>query len=350
VRTQELTFKLPPSLFARRPRELSGQRRDEARMLVIDKRDGQIAHDMFRNLPNYMRPGDVLVLNNSGVIPAVIRSWRGDGGQVEVRLISNKHGGIWHAVLTPSVAISLGTILFMTPHLTATVIDKRQDILNGWVLQFLVDGQPIDSDNEMFAAIEKIGRPVISMYTDKVWELDYYQNVYSSVPGSCEAPTAGRHFTNELLNDIRSLGVQVVFLTLHIGLSSVLIREENVEDHKMLEEEFIIPPETADIINQARSHGHRVFATGTTVVRSLESAVGADGVIHPQHRWTTLYISPGYTFHICDAIITNFHGPISSRLALAAAFVGWPIIKKAYSEAIRAGYQFYEFGDVTLMI
>ncbi|ARP44567.1 S-adenosylmethionine:tRNA ribosyltransferase-isomerase (plasmid) [Geobacillus thermodenitrificans] len=344
MKVSELDFYLPPKLLARKPREIDGQSRSDSRMLVIFKDNGQINHSFVKNIGDYLEEGDLIVLNNSKTMNAVFKGRSIDGAFLEIALCSQIKPKTWLAsVSTPNVEKYLNVEFKVSDELHFIVRSKSKKINNFYVVDFVYDG-------ELYELSVKYGRPIISNYTERQWDLKYYQNEFATIAGSVEMPAAGRHFTNELLSSLKRKGINIAYITLHTGLSSLTIEEENIEDHVMYEEYYSISKETADLINSTKMRGKKVIAIGTTVTRTLESAVDVNNRVQSKTDWTDLYIYPGYQFKIVDGILTNFHGPRTSRIALAAAFTKPEYLMNAYQEAIAEGYLFYEFGDATLII
>lgn len=348
-----LHFDLPKELEAAAPAEERGLARDQVRLLVIHKDSGQVEHRRFADIVDYLRPGDVVVLNASGTLPAALSGVTADGQAIELRLSSNYstngngHGRIWqavfkpdHAEIRPGLRLSLGN-----GALTATVRRKREQISKLWEIEFDPTDRPIQS------WLKLIGRPIKYDYVAKPWDIAYYQTAYATVPGSSEMPSAGRAFTPALLERVEALGVRLARIVLHTGVSNIDIEEEQVEQHTMYEEWYQVSEQTAATINRARAAGGRVFAIGTTVVRALESAADAAGQVQPGGGWTNLYITPGYRFRAVDALVTGLHEAKSTRLVLASAFAGdYDLVLRAYDEAIGQGYLWHEFGDVSLIV
>jgi len=353
VKLEELHFEVPDELEAKAPPEANGGRRDGVRLLVLHRADGRVEHRRFGQIVEYLRPGDVLVLNASRTVPAAMPGVTEDGQAIELRLSSNYStngnggGRVWQAVFKPdSAAIRPGLRLsFAEGALTATVHHKRQGIPKLWEVKFDPSERPIP------AWLELAGRPIKYDYAAGAWDLAYYQTVYATAPGSAEMPSAGRAFTPELLAQAQALGVSVVRVVLHTGVSNIDIEASDVEAHTMYEEWYQVSPDAAAAINHARRNGGRIVAVGTTVVRTLETVADAQGAIRPGEGWTDLYITPGYRFKAVDALVTGLHEAKSTRLVLAAAFAGdHAMVLRAYGEAIAHGYLWHEFGDVSLIV
>lgn len=342
MRVKELQFELPTRLLATRPRELAGERRDNARLLVLCRKTGGIEHRRFHDLVEYVNPGDTIILNDSRTINAHLFGDVEGLGRLEFQLRCYKGAGVWQAECRPWRDPVPGARINFGPSLTAVVEGIRPEIPL-WIMRF-----PDRPDFEDLLA--ELGRPIMSPYVDRVYGAEFYNTVYARTPGSAEMPAAGRHFTPELLDALTAKGVRMGYITLHTGLSSIDIQTEDVEKHKMLEEWYSVPEETSELLTETKKAGTRVFIVGTTVMRCLESAAGEDGRVAPGDHWTNLYIYPGYRFKVADAFITNFHGPKSTRIALAAAFAGTELVLQGYRQAIEREYLFYEFGDATLTI
>ncbi len=343
VDPDDFDFDVPMRLLARQPREDLGQRRDESRLLVMHRSAGAIDHVLFRDIGRYLEPGDTLLLNDTRVIPALIRGRRAEGGLVEVVIFCRRDDQRWDCTIKPSRGIAPGSVIYFDDgRVTATVTERLPN--QTWRVSFAYEGS-------FFDILDRIGEAATSMYTLTCRDpMASYNTVYADKPGATEMPAAGRHFTPELLAGLKAKGVNIDFITLHIGLSSLAVTTENVKKQHLGEEWCSISPRVADLVNQTKARGNKVMACGTTVTRTLETATGGDGVTKPWEGWTHLFIFPGYVWKACDAIITNFHQPKSSRVMLAAAFVGWDLVEKAYAEAIEREYLFYEFGDTTLML
>ncbi len=350
---ETFNFTVPKELEASAPREARGERRDQARLLVIHRKSGQIEHRRFYQIVDYLRPGDVVVLNISSTVPAALPGTTSDGQEIEMRLSShyssngNGSGRIWQAVFKPdSAVIKPGLeLLFGNGALTATVRKKRERIPKLWEIEF----DP--TDRPMQAWLEELGRPIKYDYVPDTWGLDFYQTAYAAVPGSSEMPSAGRAFTPELLQQIEGRGVALAKIILHTGVSNIDIETAQVEQHTMYEEWYQVSPEAAETINHARASGGRILAIGTTPTRTLETVADEQGIVYPGEGWTSLYITPGYRFKAIDALVTGLHEAKTTRLVLASAFAGdAELVLKAYNEAIQQGYLWHEFGDLSLIL
>ena len=336
----ELDYDLPPELIAQVP----APSRDASRLLVIDRARGGFEDHVFAELPDLLRPGDCLVVNNSRVIPARVLARDAAGREVELLFIEAIDGHRWRALTRPGRRSREGA------ELVAGSSRLR-------ILAVEADGprvvEPLDgSVDELLRAH---GRPPLPPYIARfaaptAEDLERYQTVYARPPGSIAAPTAGLHFTPPLLDEIQRRGVELHQLTLHVGPGTFRpIKTDRIEDHALPAEPIVIPPAVAEAVNRARTERRRVVAVGTTPVRALESAVGADGRVRPLDGEARLYVIPGYEFRAVDALLTNFHLPRSSLLVMVAAFAGRELILKSYGHAVRAGYRFYSYGDATLI-
>ncbi len=329
---EDYDYSLPRELIAQEP----AAPRDSSRLMVV--RGEKIEHRLFRDLPEYFNGGDVLVLNDTRVIPARLRGRKASGGAVEVLLVEEKEQSTWRCLIKGK-NIRDGTLLIFNG-MKGTVTEK---IDGAFIVKF-------DSDS-VIDAIEKIGMPPVPPYIKRHASMEQYQTVYASKPGSIAAPTAGLHFTDELLHALEKMGVKIARVTLHIGLGTFMpVKTSDITKHKMEKEFFEVSQQTADTINNARSNGCRIFAAGTTTLKTLESASNPSGVIEPRRGASNLFIYPPYEFKSqVDALITNFHLPRSTLLMLVCAFAGRERIFKAYEEAIAQRYRFYSFGDAMLI-
>lgn len=341
MKTSDFYYDLPERLIAQTPLD----RRDASRMLALDKDTGCIAHRHFFDLPDYLRPGDTLVLNNSRVIPARLLGVRADTGYpVELVLLTDKGDGVWECLTRPGKKCRVGAELsFGDGKLTATV----EDILpNGGnrLIRFHYEGIFLE-------ILEELGMMPLPPYIkEKLEDPERYQTVYSKTPGSAAAPTAGLHFTPELLQKIKAMGVNVAYVTLHVGLGTFRpVKVEDVNDHVMHSEFYMMDKENAAIINHTRENGGRVFAVGTTATRTLETIAAEDGTVHACSGWTDIFIYPGYRFKAVDCLITNFHLPESTLMMLISAFAGRDRIMDTYRVAVEQEYRFFSFGDSMLI-
>ena len=335
MKTSDFYYELPPELIAQTPLE----QRDASRLLCLDKTTGAWQHRHFYELPELIRPGDCLVMNDSRVIPARLFGTRPTGGSVEVVLLRDLGGGNWECLTRPGRKTQPGSILsFGNGELTAEVVGAESD--GNKILHFTYEGIFLE-------VLDRLGQMPLPPYIkEKLQDRERYQTVYSRDPGSAAAPTAGLHFTRELLSKLEDSGVSLAYVTLHVGLGTFRpVKEENIEDHPMHAEYCIIPPETAEKINQTRDRGGRVISVGTTSCRTLESFAAEDGTIPAKSGWTNIFIYPGYRFKAVDALITNFHLPESTLIMLVSALAGREHILAAYEEAVRERYRFFSFGD-----
>ena len=336
MKTTDFHYHLPESSIAQTPAEP----RDFSRLLVLDRAAGGLDHRTFREIVDYLQPGDLLVLNQTRVIPARIFARKETGGKVELLLLRRRDVLIWEA-LVGGKGLSIGKKVVVEDGPQAEIVE----LLNGSerLIRF---SEPIEP------YFPKVGNVPLPPYIhEKLSDPERYQTVYAREPGSAAAPTAGLHFTPRLLDEVQAKGVKIAYVTLHVGLDTFApVTEENPEEHKIHTEWCELPQVTADAINATRAAGGRVIAVGTTSVRTLETAnIGQDGIL-PFIGPTSIYILPGYTFQVVDAMITNFHLPKSTLLMLVSAFAGRERILSAYETAIREGYRFYSFGDAMLIL
>ena len=339
MKKSDFYYDLPEELIAQTP--LS--QRDASRLLVLDRSSGEIEHRRFYELPDYLREGDCLVLNDSRVLPARLIGRRSTGGAVEVVLLRDLGDGKWECLTRPGRKTRIGAELsFGDGVLTATVTDAIED--GNKILQFHYDGIFLEH-------LERLGKMPLPPYIkEELADAERYQTVYSRHLGSAAAPTAGLHFTQELLDTIRARGVRVCYVTLHVGLGTFRpVKEENIQDHIMHAEYCEIPAETAAAVNAARASGHRVVAVGTTTCRTLESFSDDDGTLRACGGWTDIFIYPGYQFKCIDALVTNFHLPESTLVMLVSALAGRENILHAYDVAVQERYRFFSFGDAMLI-
>lgn len=328
-------FDLPERLIAQTPLE----KRDTSRLLHLDKATGEIEHKHFYELTQYLRKGDCLVLNDSRVLPARLIGARPTGGSVELVLLKDLGDGCWECLSRPGRKTKPGQeIIFGDGELTATV----QTVTGGGnrIVRFHFEGVFLE-------VLERLGKMPLPPYIrEELKDSERYQTVYSRELGSAAAPTAGLHFTKELLSEIADMGVNICFVTLHVGLGTFRpVKAEQIEDHEMHSEFCIVPAETARIINETKRSGGRVIAVGTTSCRTLESFANEDGTIEETTEWTNIFIYPGYRFKCVDALITNFHLPESTLIMLVSALAGRENILKAYKAAVDNEYRFFSFGD-----
>ena len=340
MKTSDFYYDLPPELIAQTPLE----KRDESRLLCLDKATGEWSHHHFYELPDFLRAGDCLILNNSRVLPARLLGHRlPGGGACEVLLLQDKGDKVWECLVRPGKHLREGArVSFGDGELTAEIAEVLPD--GNRLAKFTYDGV-------FFELLDKIGEMPLPHYiTEKLEDNDRYQTVYARERGSAAAPTAGLHFTPELLDSLREKGVGVGFVTLHVGLGTFRpVKAENVEDHHMHSEHYMLPEATAKLINDTKKNGGRVFAVGTTCCRTLESVATKCGEIRADDDWTDIFIYPGYQYKCIDALITNFHLPESTLIMLVSAFCGYENTMNAYRIAVQEKYRFFSFGDAMLI-
>ena len=336
MKTSDFYYDLPHELIAQTPLK----ERQKSRMMILDKNSGKIEHKIFENIVDYINKGDTIVLNDTKVLPARLFGHReGKKEAIEVLLLKQKEGNIWQTLVKPGKKLKIGTkIIFDENLLSANVIDILED--GQRVIEFSYKG----IFNEI---LDKLGTMPLPPYiTEKLEDKDRYQTVYCKNLGSAAAPTAGLHFTKEILKKLEQKGVNIVYVTLHVGLGTFRpVKVDDVEEHKMHSEYFIIDKNACDVINETKKRGNRVIAVGTTSCRVLESATNDQGIICPQAKETDIFIYPGYKFKMLDALITNFHLPESTLIMLVSALAGKENIMKAYNIAVKEKYRFFSFGD-----
>ena len=341
LKKSDFYFDLPPELIAQDPLE----DRSSSRLLSLNKLTGEVSHHIFREVPNFLRPGDCLVLNNTKVIPARLLGCReGTGGHVEVLLLSRKESDVWETLVKPGKKCKPGTKLsFGDGLLKAEVLDTLEE--GNRLIKFYYDGiweEVLDRLGEM---------PLPPYITHKLKDKNRYQTVYAKYEGSAAAPTAGLHVTKELLAQIEAQGIKVVFVTLHVGLGTFRpVKEENVLDHHMHSEWYQVSEEAARTINETKQSGGRVICVGTTSCRTLESAADENGIVKAGSGDTQIFIYPGYQFKVLDGLITNFHLPESTLVMLVSALAGREHVLAAYQEAIEQKYRFFSFGDAMIIL
>ena len=336
MKTSDFYYDLPQELIAQDPLE----DRSSSRLMLLNKKTGEISHEVFRNLPAYLNPGDCLVLNNTRVIPARLLGVReGTLGKVEVLLLKRQSDGVWETLVKPGKKCRPGARLSF-----------GEGLLKAEVLEVVEDGNRLvrfEYDGIFEEILDRLGQMPLPPYiTHQLKDRERYQTVYAKYDGSAAAPTAGLHFTPELLDTIREKGVSVAEVTLHVGLGTFRpVKVEDVTEHHMHSEYYRITEETAAVINRARAQGGRIICVGTTSCRTLESAAEEDGTIPASEGWTDIFIYPGYRFKATDALITNFHLPESTLLMLVSALAGKEHIMEAYRQAVAKRYRFFSFGD-----
>lgn len=339
MKKSDFYFELPQELIARTPLE----RRDASRLMLLDKYTGETGHRHFYELPELLRPGDCLVLNDSRVLPARLFGNRESGGAVEVLLLRELGKNKWECLTRPGRKTRPGTELsFGDGELAGTVLDVVSD--GKRVIEFKYEGIFLE-------VLERLGRMPLPPYIKaELKDRERYQTVYSREPGSAAAPTAGLHFTMPLLEKISAMGVKVCYVTLHVGLGTFRpVKEDEITEHEMHSEFCIVPEDTARIITQTKRSGGRVVCVGTTSCRTLESFAADDGSMEAQSGWTNIFIYPGYRFKCVDALVTNFHLPESTLIMLVSALAGRENVLAAYREAVEEKYRFFSFGDAMLI-
>lgn len=339
MKRSDFFYDLPQELIAQTPVEP----RDSSRMLVMNKESGEIEHKIFKDITEYFRPGDCLILNNTKVLPARMYGTRTDTGSVvEFLLLNQKSNDTWEVITGPGKKARVGhKFTFGDGSLTAEVIEVLDD--GNRIAKFGFEGN-------FFEVIDKIGEMPLPHYiTERLENKDRYQTVFAKEQGSAAAPTAGLHFTPELLEKIKAMGVEVGFVTLHVGLGTFRpVKADDIKDHHMHSEHYYLPADTAEVINRTKDNGGRVFAVGTTCCRTLESVASFKGEICEDDGWTDIFIYPGYEFKCIDCLITNFHLPESTLIMLVSAFCGYENTMNAYKIAVNERYRFFSFGDSCL--
>lgn len=329
----DFDYDLPQELIAQHPMEP----RDHSRLLIVDKKTGEIEHKHFYDLVNYLKPGDVLVFNDTRVIPARLHGTKDTGAHVEVFLLTRRDATDWEVLVRPGKKLQVGAKINFSDELSCEVIEHTD--FGGRVVRFKYDG--------IFEEIlDRLGETPLPPYiTAPLEDKERYQTVYNRERGSAAAPTAGLHFTKELLQKIKEIGCEEVFVTLHVGLGTFRpVSEAKIEDHKMHKEFYTVSQEAADAVNKAKAEGRRIIAVGTTAVRTLEAA-GADGQLHAGSSWTNIFIYPGYKFRLVDDLVTNFHLPQSTLLMLVSTLSTREIMLQTYKKAVEEKYRFFSFGD-----
>lgn len=335
----QFDFSLPESLIAQSPL----QRRSDSKLLLVDRNLGTLAHDTFAKLGHWLRAGDVLVVNDTKVLPARLIGKKASGGQVECLLLERVGSQHWKALVKPGRRLAVGSEMYF-----------GEDLLKATVVERLDDGERLvrfswQGDQPFESVLDQLGEMPLPPYIHQpLLEKDRYQTVYAKETGSAAAPTAGLHFTPELLLELKNQDIEIVSLTLHVGLGTFRpVKAERISEHKMHSEYYELGQEAASQINLAKQTGRRIIAVGTTSCRVLESLTDEQGVISAGRGWTDIFIYPGYRFRCINGLITNFHLPKSTLLMLISAFSSWEIVYKAYMEAIDHEYRFFSFGDAT---
>ena len=340
MKTSDFFYDLPPELIAQTPIEP----RNTSRLLKMDKITGELEHTSFNNLADFLNAGDCLVLNNTRVLPARIFGTRDDTGAiVEFVLLKQKGVNLWECLAGPGKKAKEGHNFTFSDELSATVREVLPD--GNRVLEFFPKG-------EFFAVLDKVGQMPLPPYIkEKLEDKERYQTVYSKELGSAAAPTAGLHFTNQMLEELKSAGINIAYVTLHVGLGTFRpVKVEDITEHKMHSEHYVISAETAEIINKTKQNGGRVICVGTTSCRTIESAMQKYGEIKECCDDTSIFIYPGYKFGLMDGLITNFHLPESTLIMLVSAFAGYDNTMNAYKIAVEEKYRFFSFGDAMLIV
>lgn len=339
MKTSDFDFELPEELIAQTPLE----RRDTSRLLTLDKSTGKTEHHYFYELTEFLRPGDCLVLNNSRVLPARLIGHRPTGGACEVLLLVDRGDNVWECLVRPGRKLKPGAeVVFGDGQLKATIEAEVED--GKRLVRFHYQGIFLE-------ILEQLGKMPLPPYIKaELQDQERYQTVYSKVNGSAAAPTAGLHFTPELLKKIEDMGVKLCYVTLHVGLGTFRpVKAEDIQEHEMHSEFCMISQETADIINETKRNGGRVICVGTTSCRTIESFAAEDGTMTERSGWTNIFIFPGYKFKVLDCLITNFHLPQSTLIMLVSALAGRENVLAAYKEAVEHRYRFFSFGDAMFL-
>lgn len=341
MKVTDFTFDLPEELIAQDPLE----DRASSRLLALDRVTGERSHRHFRDIKEYLKPGDCLVINDTKVIPArLIGEKEGTGAKIEVLLLKRKENDMWETLVKPGKKARPGArIAFGNGELVAEVVDVLEE--GNRLIHFEYEG--------IFEEVlDRLGQMPLPPYiTHQLQDKNRYQTVYAKHEGSAAAPTAGLHFTNELLKEIEEMGVKIAHVTLHVGLGTFRpVKVENVLEHHMHSEFYCIEQDAADMINETKKNGGRVISVGTTSTRTLESAADENGYLTAKSGWTEIFIYPGYTFKVIDGLITNFHLPESTLLMLVSALAGREHVLAAYEEAVKERYRFFSFGDAMVIL
>ena len=340
MKTHDFWYDLPEELIAQTPLE----QRDTSRLLVMDRRSGSVSHKRFYDIIDYLHPGDCLVMNDSRVLPARLLGNRPTGGAVELLLLKDLGDKKWECLAKPGRKLQEGQeVIFGDGKLTATVVQVQDD--GNRVVEFHYDGIFLE-------VLEQLGKMPLPPYIKaELQDQERYQTVYSRAVGSAAAPTAGLHFTRELLDKIRQKGIKTAFVTLHVGLGTFRpVKAEEITDHHMHSELCMLSKETAQVLNETRISGGRIICVGTTSCRTLESLVNDDGTFEERSKWTEIFIYPGYRFKAMDGLITNFHLPESTLVMLVSAFAGREHVLSAYEQAVQERYRFFSFGDAMCIL
>lgn len=341
MKKSDFFYDLPQELIAQHPSE----KRDESRMMVLDRQSGEVQHKHFFDIVDELEKGDCLILNNTKVLPARIYGVKEKtGAHVEFLLLNDKGNDIWEVIAGPGKRAKEGArFSFGDGRLSAEVLEVLES--GNRLVKFSYDGN-------FFNVLDEIGQMPLPHYiTEELKDKSRYQTVYAKELGSAAAPTAGLHFTEEIMQKLKDKGVSIGYVTLHVGLGTFRpVKAENIEEHHMHSEHYILPKETADLINDTKKNGGRVIAVGTTCCRTLESVVKLRGEITQDEGWTDIFIYPGYKFGCIDALLTNFHLPESTLIMLVSAFCGYENTMNAYKTAVKERYRFFSFGDCMLIL
>ncbi len=340
MKTHDFYYDLPEELIAQTPLE----QRDTSRLMVLDRNSGEVNHKHFYDILDYLNPGDCLVMNDSRVLPARLLGRRPTGGAVEVLLLRDLGNKRWECLCKPGRKMQVGNeVIFGDGELSATVTEVKED--GNRVVEFRYEGIFLE-------VLERLGKMPLPPYIKaELQDQERYQTVYSREVGSAAAPTAGLHWTKELLEKAGEKGVKTAFVTLHVGLGTFRpVKAENILEHHMHSELCMMSAETAAVLNETKANGGRVICVGTTSCRTLESLVNEDGSFEAKSKWTEIFIYPGYTFKAMDGLITNFHLPESTLVMLVSAFAGRENVLNAYGEAVAQRYRFFSFGDAMCIL
>ena len=340
MKTHDFWYDLPEELIAQTPL----QKRDTSRLLVLDKATGHVTHKHFYDIIDYLNPGDCLVMNDSRVLPARLLGHRPTGGAVEVLLLRDLGEKRWECLCKPGRKMQVGSqVIFGSGELTAHVVEVKED--GNRIVEFQYEGIFLE-------VLERLGKMPLPPYIkEELQDQERYQTVYSREVGSAAAPTAGLHWTEELLKKARQKGVKTAFVTLHVGLGTFRpVKADEITDHHMHAELCMIGKETAELLNETKQQGGRIICVGTTSCRTLESLVNDDGSFEPKSKWTEIFIYPGYKFKAMEGLITNFHLPESTLVMLVSAFAGRENVLNAYNCAVEEKYRFFSFGDAMAIL
>ncbi|MEI2664549.1 tRNA preQ1(34) S-adenosylmethionine ribosyltransferase-isomerase QueA [Rossellomorea sp. LJF3] len=340
MKVEDFDFHLPEELIAQTPLE----NRSESRLMVLDKEDGSMEHIRFKQITEYLQEGDCLVLNDTRVLPARLFGQKEDtGANIEVLLLKQEDGDKWETLVKPAKRIRVGTeIVFGDGKLKATCVDLKDH--GGRILEFRYEGI-------FYEVLDELGEMPLPPYIrERLEEQDRYQTVFAKERGSAAAPTAGLHFTEELLEELKEKGVHIAFITLHVGLGTFRpVSVETIEDHDMHAEFYQVSEGTARLLNEVRANGGKIITVGTTSTRTLETIASKHGTFVEENGWTNIFIYPGYEFKGIDGLITNFHLPKSTLIMLVSAFAGQDNVMHAYETAVKEKYRFFSFGDAMLI-